>query len=90
MHSCDEVSKDAEHILHCPQSDRVDSWLVAVKGLEEWMTMVDTNPAIIYCIITAMWTRNTNTLFQAYIISPHIQIVAEEQDKIGWKQFMKG
>ena len=40
-HSCDEVSEaDAEHILYCPHLDRVDScWLVAVKGLEEWMTM---------------------------------------------------
>ncbi len=59
-------------------------------GLDEWMTSVDTDPLIQYCIVSALRARDPNTIFHAYTNSPRTYAVAAEQDHIGWLHFIKG
>jgi hypothetical protein len=89
-HSCDEPNEDTCHILYCLHEDCRRAWDEAVVGLDEWMTSVDTDPLIQYCIVSALRARDPNTIFHAYTNSPRTYAVAAEQDHIGWLHFIKG
>jgi hypothetical protein len=89
-HSCDEPNEDTCHILYCLHKDCHRAWDEAVVGLDKWMTSIDTDPLIQYCIVSTLSPRDPNTIFHAYTDSPCTYVVAAEQDNIGWSHFIKG
>jgi hypothetical protein len=90
--SCGAPVEDTGHLYSCPHESRVDAWDEAVEGLEAWMIAVETDPEIRYCIIETLRRRSPTASFasQASPVSPEILQVAQEQDAIGWVNFLEG
>ena len=64
--SCDELREMTHHVVLCPCVERMVAWDKAIDGLEEWMTAVDMDPEIQYCICQALQSRDLAHLFMAY------------------------
>ena len=87
--SCDELREMTHHVVLCPCVERMVAWDEAIDGLEEWMTAMDMDPEIQYCICQALRSRDPAHLFMAYT-GERTQAAAQEQDRIGWMNFLEG
>ena len=86
--SCNELREMTHHMVLCPCVERMVAWDEAIDGLEEWMTAVDTDPEIQYCMCQALRSRDAH-LFMAYT-GECTQAAAQEQDRLGWMNFLEG
>jgi hypothetical protein len=86
---CNFVREDKLHLLTCPHPDCFDTWQDSLLGLEAWMTKMDTDPAIMECILLSLETRDPTQSFAAFS-SPHTLQAAQAQDRIGWLHTTEG
>ena len=86
---CQHVKEDKHHLLTCPEPSCVDKWADSVRGLREWLQEVDTAPAIMHCITSALSARKVDQSFQA-VSSEQSRPAAIAQDCIGWVAFTEG
>jgi hypothetical protein len=86
---CGEDDETTMHLLLCPDDGMQVTWDMNVDVIEDWLTEVDTEPDIIYCIVQALRPRSPQHVFTAYA-SPSILAAATAQDRIGWINFVEG
>jgi hypothetical protein len=80
---CEHIKEDKAHLLTCPASSCIATWLQSVQGLEEWMEEVNTHPEITKCIIRALRSWAVTWSF-ATDCSPEVSRAAVSQDCLGW------
>jgi len=85
---CKEVER-APHVVLCPDQNRDNIWEEAVNGLMEWFDTVDTDARIGQCICDALRLQSEDARF-TFFADVGIRDVAEEQDGIGWMNFVEG
>ena len=61
----------------------------AIAGLAEWCVATKKNPAIMDCICNTLTLCSTEAKFMEFAEGPIVSTV-EEQDKIGWMNFVEG
>jgi hypothetical protein len=59
--------------------------------LKHWLTEVNTYPELLDCIVEYAWGRGGITMTEiCYDKAHHYQLMAADQDTIGWRRFMEG
>jgi hypothetical protein len=86
---CDCDNETTSHLFVCPQDGARMTWDDGVELLEQWMNDVDTRDEIVECIITTLKARDPTVTF-ASNATHNILEAAEEQDTIGWQNFLEG
>ena len=85
---CEEVEW-APHVVVCPDPDQGEVWREVVAGLAEWCVATKTNLAIMDCICDTLTLHSTEAKFVEFAEGPIVSAV-EEQDEIGWMNFIEG
>ena len=85
---CEEV-EHPPHMVVCEDSDQVEVWEEAVTNLAEWFVATKTDPAIMECVCDALTPRSTTMKFADFASDSIIDVV-EEQDEMGWMNFVEG
>jgi hypothetical protein len=89
--SCGQARETCSHILLCNHMGQVEVLMHSINLLEHWLVEVDTDPDLCDCVVT--YTRGRGGITMTEICSGmdhRYHKVAEEQDAIGWRQFMEG
>ncbi len=89
--SCTQVHETCSHILFCNHAGRVDALMKSIDLLKHWLTEVDTNPELLDCIVE--YARGQGGIAMTKICydkAHHYQLMAADQDAIGWRHFMEG
>ena len=86
---CQQDDETTTHLLTCPHTGMTTTWLSNVTLLQQWLEDCDTHPDIVFCLIKTLETHNPKQLFMAFL-TPACQAVVEEQDIIGWQNFIEG
>jgi hypothetical protein len=86
---CNFIQEDKLHLLTCPHQDCFDTWQDSLLGLEAWMTEMDTDPAIMECILLSLETHDPTQSFAAFG-NPRTLQAAQAQDQIRWLHTMEG
>ncbi len=85
------MHETCSHILFCNHAGRVDALIKSIDLLKHWLTEVDTNPELLDCIVEYAWGRGGITMTKIwYDKAHHYQLMAADQDAIGWRCFMEG
>jgi hypothetical protein len=88
--NCHHPDEDAAHLLHCPDPGRFALLREELRELDEWMQKSHTHPSLAHAVshyifhCGAVKFRNTPGL------PLELYKLAEEQDLIGWDNFMEG
>ena len=81
----------AEHLMLCPDADRTRLLQEQVENLQEWLEKDNkTDPELAYWIIKYILMRNSRAWGEMGEMSPQMQVLANSQDKIGWRRFTEG
>ncbi len=81
----------AEHILICPNKDRMQLLAETTEDLSKWLDQEHlTHPELAYWIpkYILMWGNKPFASLGA--MSPRMKALATRQKKIGWRNFMEG
>jgi hypothetical protein len=88
---CAQVYETCSHILFCNHAGRVDALMKSIDLLKHWLTEVDTDPELLDCIVEYAWGQGGITMTKiCYDKAHHYQLMAADQDAIGWRCFMEG
>jgi hypothetical protein len=89
--SCAQVPETCSHILYCDNTGRVDALLKSIELLDTWLGEVNTDCDLCDCIIE--YAKGRGGVQMSNICQGRAQryeIMAREQDEIGWRRFMEG
>ena len=84
------IIEDTRHILHCTDPQREELWSDSLQDLEKWLWSRQTEPTLLASIITYIKYRGTISFYTATKNNYSLQVLASEQDAIGWDNFMEG
>ncbi len=85
------MPKTCSHILYCNHAGRVDALLKSIDLLGTWLEEVDTDYELHTCIMEYAKGRGSVAMTDICQGKAHrYELMAKEQDKIGWRQFMEG
>ena len=87
--SCDETER-AQHVVVCPCPQRQDEWREVLVSLEAWFDVTKTDPEISKCILRSLAPREPTSFTTHAGHSLLLQMAADEQDSIGWMNFVEG
>jgi hypothetical protein len=88
--SCTQVPKTCLHIF-CNHAGRVNVLMKSIDLMKHWLTEVDTNPELLDCIMEYAQGQGGITMTKiCYDKAHHYQLMAADQDEIGWWHFMEG
>ena len=89
--SCAQVPETCAHILFCQDEGRVDVLLKSIDLIASWLAEVDTDPDLRDCIIEYAKGRGGLSMSEiCYNLDRRFQLMAQDQDEIGWRRFMEG
>jgi hypothetical protein len=89
--SCTLVPKTCLHILFCNHAGRVDVHMKSIDLMKQWLTEVDTDPELLDCIVEYAQGQGGITMAEICYKKAHLyQLMAADQDEIGWRRFMEG
>jgi hypothetical protein len=89
--SCAQVPKTCLHILFCNLAGRVDALMKSIDLMKHWLAEVNTDPVLLDCIVEYAQGRGGITMTKiCYNKAHHYQLMAADQDRIGWRRFMEG
>jgi hypothetical protein len=89
--SCGRARETAAHMLSCNQVGRVKTLQATIEFVEEWLEEVDTDPMVVTCVME--YARGCSYIKMQDIchrMGSQYQVMAKDQDMIGWRRFMKG
>jgi hypothetical protein len=89
--SCAQERETCAHTLFCNHEGRVDVLMKSIDLLAAWMTEVETDPDLRDCITD--YARGRGGLSMSEIcrnLDRRFQLMARDQDEIGWRRFMEG
>jgi hypothetical protein len=77
--------------MQCTDRDRTRFLIQNVAELEKWMKTDDrTDPELIYWIAKYILMQNNKEFTQLNYMSKKMRVLADSQNKIGWRHFMEG
>jgi len=87
---CKNADEDAAHIIQCPTVTKV--WTRAVLPLQNWFRQTRTERDVSDVIIDGITSFQRNQLpsIDRATLEPAIRATAEEQDALGWRNFLDG
>ncbi len=89
--SCLECHDTCAHVLFCEHAGRVAMLHHTVDLLESWMQEVGTDPDLLDCIAEYAYSRGGRAMMEICNgLGEVYQLMATDQDKIGWRRFMEG
>jgi hypothetical protein len=89
--SCAQMPETCLHILFCNHAGRVDALMRSIDFLKHWLTEGDTNPELLNCIIEYAQGQGDISMAEICYDKAHrYQLMAADQEKIGWHRFMEG
>ncbi len=78
-------------LMQCPDKDRTRLLIGNIAELEKWMEIDgQTDPELIYWIPKYILMQNDKQFTQLGYMSKKMRVLADSQDKIGWRHFMEG
>jgi hypothetical protein len=84
------IIEDTRHILHCTDPLRTELWNDSLKDLEQWLWNRQTEPTLLSTILTYIKYRGIITVSDTLSNNSPFQTLADDQDAIGWNNFMEG
>jgi len=84
------IVEDTRHLMHCTDPIREELWADSVTELKQWLTESQTNPQLISAIISYVSNRGETSFTTIASSSPTLRTLANDQDVIGWDNFMEG
>ncbi len=89
--SCGQVRETAAHVLSCNEIGRVKTLQPMIDFVEEWLEEVDTDPMVVTCVVEYTGGCGYITMRDiCHRMGSQYQVMAEDQDTIGWRRFMEG
>ncbi len=89
--SCMEYRDTCAHVLFCEHVGRVATLHHTVDLLESWLQEAGTDPNLMDCIAEYAYSRGGRTMLEICNgLGEEFQMMARDQDKIGWRRFMEG
>jgi hypothetical protein len=89
--SCMQEHDTREHLLFCCHSGRVETLQHIVDLMDDWLTEADTNPDLLDCIAEYAYSQGGRLMMEiCYGLGEEYQMMARDQDVIGWRPFMEG
>jgi hypothetical protein len=88
--NCLQPDEDSAHLLHCPDPGRFALLREELRALEEWMHKTYTHPFLAHAISHYIFHRGAVKFRNVPGLPRELYKLAEEQDLIGWDQFMEG
>ena len=88
---CQETDETTKHVLQCNDARAIACWQKEITRLHKWMGSVNTHPTLQTAILKrlAQW-RSNSPLTPLPVLSPEFTSAIEEQDSIGWWNFLLG
>ena len=88
--NCNKPKEDAAHLNVCNSIDRKRLLQRSIGELEVWMEDHNTHPDILEFVPQYVAHRGDRRLASFDWVSKGFRAVAEEQDRIGWRNFTEG
>jgi hypothetical protein len=95
--NCDQPEERASHLNVCPSLDQTLQFKESVEKLSKWLDSGHTHPAIAFWVLKYLLARGRCSFTDLCHYCPPgiempqmIQDLAEEQDAIGWRDFLEG
>lgn len=88
--NCLQPDEDAAHLLHCPDPGRFALLRDELRGLEDWMQKSYTHPSLAHAVSHYVFHRGAVKFQDIPGLPFELRRLAEEQDLIGWENFMEG
>jgi hypothetical protein len=88
--NCGKSGEDAAHLLHCPDAGRFGLFRQEVSSLKQWLQQPHTHPELACLLPQYILGRGAVKFASLPIQSVDILRLANQQDVIGWDNFMEG
>ncbi len=89
--SCMQLHDTCAHVLSCDNAGRVETLHHTINLLESWLEEASTDPVLLDCIAEYAYGRGGRTMVEiCQGLGDPFQQMAQDQDAIGWRRFMKG
>ena len=88
--NCGKSGEDAAHLLHCPDAGRFGLFRQEVSSLKQWLQQPHTHPELACLLPQYILGRGAVKFASLPIQSVDILRLANQQDAIGWDNFMEG
>ena len=88
--NCDKPKEDAAHLNVCNSKDRKRLLQRSICKLEVWMEEHNTHPDILEFVPLYLAHRGDRRLATYDWMSTGFRVAADEQDRIGWRNFTEG
>jgi hypothetical protein len=87
---CNQPGEDTRHVLQCEDPRSRLAWARSLDELSAWMKKADTSPRIRTAIISRLQHWHKREQPTLHRLSPNIRAALQEQDEIGWYNFLLG
>jgi hypothetical protein len=88
--NCHCPQEDSSHLLHCPDPGRFGFFRSEVIDLQKWLNREHTKPALAEALYKYILGRGKLKFRDVEGLPGDLWRLAEEQDLIGWDNFMEG
>ena len=87
---CDIEGEDNRHVIQCQDPKARLLWKAEMDRLQRWMVEKKTDPTLQVAILAKMQAWQTGLAGYHYRGSRELELAIQEQDQIGWWNFMLG